>query len=223
MESKPRRQTPKPEAPRPAPRLYLVTPQVADAREFIGVISGAFANADVAAVLLRLAPGDERTLINRVKTLAPVIQTAGAALIVEGYPEIVAHSGADGAHLQSIEAFEEAVSRLKPERIAGAGGLRTRHDAMTAAERGADYVMFGEPDADGKRPSFDAVLERVAWWAEVFEIPSVAWAGRMEEIGELGAAGADFIAVGDFVFADPRGLPAALAEAMSLLTASVPA
>lgn len=220
MESKTRS---KPETPRPAPRLYLATPPVADARAFLGTISGAFANADVAAVLLRLEPGDERTLINRVKTVAPPIQSTGAALIVDGHPEIAAHGGADGAHLTGIEAFEAAVTRLKPDRIAGAGGLYTRHDAMTVAERGTDYVMFGEPDEDGKRPSFDAVLERVAWWSEVFEIPCVAWASNMEEVGGLGAAGADFVAVGDFVFADPRGLAAALADAMSRLSASAPA
>jgi thiamine-phosphate pyrophosphorylase len=223
MESKTKQQAPKPDAPRIPPRLYLVTPPVADVRAFLGIISGAFANADVAAVLLQLGPADERTLINRVKAVGPPIQSTGAALIVEGHPEIIAHGSADGAHLADIEAFEEAVSRLKPERIAGVGGLHTRHDAMTAAERGADYVMFGEPDADGKRPSLDAVLERVAWWSEVFEIPCVAWAGSMEDIAELGAAGADFVAVGDFVFADPRGLAAALADAMSRLSASVPA
>ena len=221
MESKARKS--KPEAPRPAPRLYLVTPPVADAKAFLGTISGAFANADVAAVLLRLAESDERTLINRVKAVGPAIQSTGVALIVEGHPEIVAHSGADGAHLTGIEVFEAAVTRLKPERIAGVGGLHTRHDAMTAAERSADYVMFGEPDEDGKRPSLDAVLERVAWWSEVFEIPCVGWASSMEEVSELGAAGADFVAVGDFVFADPRGLAAALADAMSRLSASVPA
>ena len=56
---------------------------------------------------------------------------------------------------------------LKPKYIAGCGGLATRHDAMLAGESGADYVMFGEPDRDGHRPRFEAVLERVAWWAEV--------------------------------------------------------
>ena len=213
----------KPEAPRPAPRLYLVTPQVADARAFAATITGAFANADVAAVLLRLAPGDDRTLINRVKTVGPPIQSTGAALIIDGHPAIVAHASADGAHLSGIEEFEAAVPRLKPDRIAGAAGLHSRHDAMLAAERGADYVMFGEPDEEGKCPSLEAVLERVTWWSEVFEMPCVAWASRMEDIAELAAAGADFVAVGDFVFEDPRGLAAALGDAMSRLAASVPA
>ena len=60
-----------------------------------------------------------------------------------------------------LPTSRSALSTLKPDRIAGIGGLETRHDAMVAAERGADYVMFG----DNARPSLDAVIERVAWWA----------------------------------------------------------
>ena len=138
----------------------------------------AMASADVAAVLLRLADADERSLINLVKEIAPVVQRRDAALILAGRDDIVARSGADGAHLGNVEALRDAVSRLKPKSIAGVGGLHTRHDAMAAAEAGADYVMFGEPDAAGRRPSFDAIIDRVEWWAEVFEIPCVAYAAR---------------------------------------------
>ena len=83
---------------------------------------------------------------------------------------------------------------------------------MLAAEVGADYVMFGEPDEDGNRPSFEAIAERVAWWAEVFEIPCVGFAASLDEVEPLAQAGADFIAVGDCVFADARGCAAALAD-----------
>jgi len=107
---------------------------------------------------------------------------------------------------------------LKPNYIAGAGGLRSRHDAMVAAEAGADYVMFGEPDAAGHSPSRDAVIERVAWWAEVFEIPCVGYATALDDIDALVAAGADFVAVGDALFDDPRGPKAAAAEAAARLS-----
>ena len=60
---------------------------------------------------------------------------------------------------------------------------------MLAAEAGADYVMFGEPDAAGERPSFEAIEERVAWWAEVFEIPCVGFAAAPEEVAPLATAG----------------------------------
>ena len=153
---------PKNPAPRPAPRLYLMTPPVADASAFSDQLASALDAGDVAAVLLRLAEADERTLINRVKALAPAVQDKGAALLLDGRANLVARGGADGAHLSGIADFTAALETLKPERIAGAGGLASRHDAMLAAEQGADYVMFGEPDPTGKCPAFAAVEERVA-------------------------------------------------------------
>ena len=170
----------------PAPRLYLVTPPVADATAFAAQLAAALAAGDVAAVLLRLAEADERTLINRAKALGAVVQDKDVALLLDGHADLVARAGADGAHLTGLAEFTEALGQLKPERIAGAGGLATRHDAMAAAEAGADYVMFGEPDDNGERPSFEAIEERVAWWAEVFEAPCVGFAASARRGGAAG-------------------------------------
>ncbi|ARP98371.1 thiamine phosphate synthase [Pseudorhodoplanes sinuspersici] len=207
-----------PDPQRPQPRLYLVTPVAADIASLKLDLLAALDSADIAAVLLRLPDEDDRSLINRVKALAPTVQRAGAALILEGHPAIVARGGADGAHLRSITEFEEVVNALKPDRIAGAGGLSTRHDAMIAAEGGADYVMFGEPNGADERPVLQAIAERVSWWAEVFEAPCVAYAGSFDDIAPLAEAGADFVALGDFIFADPRGIAIAVADAASRLT-----
>lgn len=214
---------PKQETPRPAPRLYLVTPPIEDAQAFAAPLEAALAAGDVAAVLLRLAPADERTLINRAKALGPAAQHRDAALILDGHADLVARAGADGAHLTGIGEFEAARATLKPERIAGAGGLRTRHDAMSAAEQDADYVMFGEPDMEGHRPAFAELEERVAWWAEVFEAPCVAYAASLDEVAPLVKAGADFIALGDFVWRDPRAVAATVAEARRQLGLPEPA
>ncbi|HEY0908852.1 MAG TPA: thiamine phosphate synthase, partial [Bradyrhizobium sp.] len=51
----------KPVPPRPAPRLYLATPVVDDPSELAASLTGVLAAADVAAVLLRLKPTDQRT------------------------------------------------------------------------------------------------------------------------------------------------------------------
>jgi thiamine-phosphate pyrophosphorylase len=202
----------KPVPPRPAPRLYLATPLVDDPTSLIASLAGVLAAADVAAVLLRLKPTDQRTMISRVKALAPVIQAAGAAALLEGNVELVACAGADGAHVIGIEAMEDALPSLKPDRIIGVGGLTTRHDSMAAGEAGADYVLFGEPDAKGQRPSVEAIAERLDWWAELFEPPCVGFAQSHEEAREFATAGADFVLVGEFIWADPRGAAAALAE-----------
>jgi thiamine-phosphate pyrophosphorylase len=198
---------------RPVPRLYLATPVVADPSSLIAGLPAVLATDDVAAVLVRLAPTDQRTMIARIKALAPAIQNSGAALLIDGPVELVARAGADGAHLAGIEAMQDALPTLKPDRIAGVGGLTTRHDSMAAGEAGADYVLFGEPDASGRRPSNDAISERLQWWAELFEPPCVGFAASIAEAGEFAAAGADFVLVGDFIWADPRGAAAALMDA----------
>jgi thiamine-phosphate pyrophosphorylase len=203
---------PKQTAPRPAPRLYLVTPQLADPSGFVGPLTAALEAGDVAAVLLRLADVDERTSINCAKALAPAVQNKDAALLLDGRPDLVARAGADGAHLTGLAAFSNAVGDLKPERIVGVGGLVTRHDAMLVAEQGADYVMFGEPTADGEGPAKAAIEDRVAWWAEVFEIPCVGFAASVEDVATLVAAGADFIALGDFLWRDPDSIAATMSQ-----------
>jgi thiamine-phosphate pyrophosphorylase len=208
------------ETRRPAPRLYL-THVVGAAGA--AALADALRAADVAAVLVSLPAADERSLINHVKALAPTVQGCGAALVLAGHAEIAAKAGADGAHLADVDEFQAALEFLKPDRIAGCGGLATRHDAMLAAETGADYVMFGEPAFDGERPSFDAVLERVAWWAEVFEIPCVGFAASLDEVEPLVAAGADFVALGDWVFGGDRDPASTVAEAAARLVVTEPA
>ena len=207
----------KPAPPRPRPRLYLATPEVDDPADLIGSLPGLLATADIAAVLLRLKPTDQRSMIARVKALAPVVQNSDAALLLDGHVELVARSGADGAHLTGIDAITEALGKLKPDWIVGAGGLFIRHDAMSAAEGGTDYVMFGEPDAQGERPTFETIVERVSWWAEVFEAPCVAYAGSLDEIAALVAAGADFIALGDWLWNDPQHVAQTVAATVPLL------
>jgi thiamine-phosphate pyrophosphorylase len=202
---------------RPLPRLYLATPEVEDPSPLVSSLPGLIAGADIAAVLLRLKMVDQRSMISRIKTLAPAIQNAGAALLLDGRDldnnfELVARAGADGAHVNGLAALEEALPSLKPDRIAGIGGLATRHDSMTAGEKGADYVLFGEPDANGRRPSVDAVAERLDWWAELFEPPCIAYAASRDEAYAFVLAGADFILLGDAVWTDPHGTSAALAE-----------
>ena len=199
--------------PRPLPRLYLATPDRGRPFSAGRKPAGLLAGADIAAVLLRLKPADPRSMISRVKAFAPAVQDGGTALLLEGNAELVARAGADGAHLTGIEAMQEALPTLRPDRIAGVGGLITRHNSMAAGEAGADYVLFGEPNANGARPSADAIAERLQWWAELFEPPCVGFAATFDEAGEFADAGADFVLVGDLIWADPRGAAAALMDA----------
>jgi thiamine-phosphate pyrophosphorylase len=207
---------------RPPPRLYLVTPELDDTASFARELDATLDAADIAAVLLRLADADERALINRAKTVAAAVQRRDIALLLEGRADMVGKVGADGAHLSGIEAFAAALPNLKPDRIAGAGGLRSRHDAMLAGESGADYVLFGEPDRRGNRPQLGAVEDRVKWWADLVEVPCIGYAGEADEVRLLAQAGADFVALGDWIWTHPQGAAAAVTMAATALAEPAP-
>ena len=197
-----------------SPRLMLVTPPVADAEAMAFRLMQAMAGGDLAAVLLRLSPGDDRSRIERVKRLAGPVQANNVALVVEDNALVAARGGADGVHLTGgPAAVTEARSSLKSERIIGIGGLRARHDAMDAGEAGVDYVMFGEPRPDGSLPPLAAVVERAGWWAEIFETPCVAYAPDAESIPALVETGAEFVALGAWAFDEGQDIRALVEQA----------
>ncbi len=170
-----------PPTPPDPPRcsLYLVTPRLsaatatAFAKSFIEVLAAASA----ASALVRLAPGAAGDAKAIVAPLVGAAVSAGCALVLEDDARLAARLGMDGVHVAgAAEALDEALASLKPERIVGAGALRMRDEAMTAGEKGADYVMFGEPRGSTPPMPLELLLERVGWWAEIFEPPCVAYA-----------------------------------------------
>jgi thiamine-phosphate pyrophosphorylase len=206
----------------PASRLYLITPLLDDA-SFAPRLAEACAAGNVAAVLLRLAPSDERGLINQVKALVPAVQEHGAAALVsvEGEADlatVAARGGADGVHTTGAGTpVRDLRERLKGERAIGVGGIRTKDDAMVLGEAGVDYLMFGEPRPDGFLPAFETTLERAAWWAEIFETPGVAFAPGLDDVAALSETGIEFVALGDAVWSHPEGPAKAVEAAMRSL------
>ncbi|MBS7540212.1 thiamine phosphate synthase [Ancylobacter lacus] len=207
------------EPARHAPRLFLILPaQAVAGAGGLGALAGILRKAgevvDIAAVMLRLAPGETTASAARLAPLVAAIHDISAACLVEGSLDLVGTLDADGAHLDGIAALNAALPALRPHRIAGAGGLRTKHDAMSAGEAGADYVMFGEADAGGRTVPFDTVLERTEWWAQLFELPCVAYARTMDEVAALVAVGTDFVAVDALLLDAPETGARALAAAL---------
>ncbi len=208
----------------PPTQLVLVTPVIDAVDAFAGILEAALSGGPVAAVIARFAAADERGLVNAVKALAPAVQAQGTALVVDAPPAVVARGGADGCHLTFDERLlADAVASLAPQRMVGVAGLKSRDDAMLAGEKGADYVMFGEPmlsrhaERNGLLPPFHAVLERVGWWAELFEVPVIGFAPDMEGAAALSGAHADFVALGDPVWSHAAGPQAAVREALAAL------
>ncbi|MFO1150810.1 MAG: thiamine phosphate synthase [Alsobacter sp.] len=212
-------------------RLVLATPRplggqrgfqpAAWADDLARSLGAAFEGGPVDAVLLSLPGLDERSLVKLLKPIVALGQEKGAAMLLVDAPDIVARAGADGVHVSRPEALQGALDMLKPhDRIVGVGGVRARHDAMEAAEAGADYVLFGEPDEDGQCPPLPAVLERAAWWAEVFQTPCVAYAPGLGDVAAMAATGCEFVALGEAAFGHAEGPAAAIRSALAAISAA---
>ena len=199
----------------PRTRLFLVTAPLSSAARGLPAITAALAAGDVACLLLRLAPAAERDRKEIVKGLATIIQDNGTALLLED-PRLAGHTGADGVHCSGAdEPFAAALDAMKPDRIVGAGALASRDDAMRAGESGADYVMFGDAGFAAEVPDADTVAETAAWWAEIFNVPCVAFARSLGDVEALALTGAEFVALAGAVWDDPRGPGPAVAEAQA--------
>jgi thiamine-phosphate pyrophosphorylase len=197
------------------PRLYLITPPLSDFTAFAPLFDATLAACDIACVLLRTEAHDDGDRKKIIRALAPIAQAHGAACLIANEPQLAVRADADGVHMEATgERLKAALSALQPNRIVGAGGLTTRDAAMTAGEAGVDYLMFGAPDCVEPHAS---IVERVAWWAEIFNVPCVGYAHDLVGAADLVRAGADFIALGDAVFSDPRGAPAALRDAAAIV------
>jgi thiamine-phosphate pyrophosphorylase len=202
--------------------LYLVTPllSAANAAAFAKSFAEALEGAPIAGALIRLAPDP---LANTEAVAAPFLRAgmeADCAVLIENDVRLAAQLGADGVHVAGADAdLVAAIKRLKPTRIVGAGSLRSRDEAMTAGEMGADYVMFGESHSGARTMSLASLIERVAWWAEIFETPCVAYADTIAAAGTLGDAGADFVALGEAIWGSSS--PAAATREAQALIAGV--
>ena len=194
-------------------RFHLVLPAVTIAAELLARLDAAMSAGDIASVFLPVKDPSDRAGKDFVKAVVALVQERGAALLIED-PRLAARLGADGVHLRRTDSeMSDALDSLKPERIVGVGGLLSRDDAMRAGEAGADYLMFGET-ADGTvSPDRAATLEQVGWWAEIFNIPCIGFAAELGDVENLAAAGAEFVALADAVWRDPRGPAAAIKEA----------
>ena len=206
-----------------APRLFLVSPLLDDADSFVPLLEEAIGAGDIASLLVRLATRDPSLAKKIVRQIAETAQPAGVALIVEGDSQLASRAGADGVQVGGPAEADAIAGARKAgdDRIVGVAGLASRDDAMTAGELEVDYLMFGEPAPDGFIRPLDWRLERIAWWAEIFNVPCVAFAASLDEVRPLAKAGADFVALSDAVWAHEGGPGVAVAIAGQALAAAI--
>ncbi|HEX4297318.1 MAG TPA: thiamine phosphate synthase [Devosia sp.] len=187
-------------------QIFLIAPAGADAPACLLRLREALAATAVAVLLLPRGGRSEGSYKTLVKGVVGAAQAAGVAVLIEGEPGLVRMLGADGLHVEGdVGDVRAATAALKPDYIVGAGAIASRHDAMSKAELGPDYIFFG-PLSGARDPE---QREMARWWAEIMEVPSVL--SDPAATGETATSeGAEFIGLGDSLWGAPEGVTARL-------------
>lgn len=183
------------------PQIYLVTPPDFDPDVYPDRLAAVLDGIDVACVRLALATRDEDRIARAADALRQVAHARDVAIVIESHLLLVARHGLDGVHLtDGARTVRHARKELGGDAIVGAFCRTSRHDGMTAAEAGADYVAFGPlgqtPLGDGAVVDYDLF----AFWSEAIEVPVVAEGALTEAlIAQFGPV-TDFFGVGDEIW-----------------------
>ena len=200
-------------------QLYVCAVAGADPQQV-----AAHLDAAGAATLLVAAREGSALTAAEARPLVELAQKKDIAALIEGDAQLARTLRADGVHLpwsKDIAArYAEAREILGTRYIVGVDVGRSRHDAMSFAEDGADYIAFGiPPHVEDRASAAERRLELIFWWSEIFEVPCVAFdVESAEDATALAAAGADFVAMrlgADLASADSAKLASAVAEAAS--------
>jgi thiamine-phosphate pyrophosphorylase len=171
-------------------RLYLMLSTASPVCRSRDALLSIIEAGDVACLMLRR---DADATVEDVRAIAALAQTRDVAVLVEDDPDLANEIRADGVHVNAgLEAYDNVRRTLPDDSIVGVDAAGSRHKAMEAGERGADYVVFPADDD-----------ELVTWWTTIFQVPCVALAdgpgdATMAAIGR----GAEFIALDGTGWAD---------------------
>ena len=205
-------------------RIVLIAPPSGFAGDFDRRLADALAGGDVASILLPAYDLDDQAFQAIAERVVPVAQDKGVAAVVAGDSRIAGRVHADGIHVEGRkEQLADAIDRMQDKMMVGAGGAKTRDDALALGEERPDYLFFGRFGYDNTPAPHPRNLNLGRWWAEMIEIPCIVLGGS--EVGSVEAVattGAEFVALSSAVFADGVDAAAAIGRANELLDQTAP-
>lgn len=204
-------------------RLVLIIPPDATAG-FEQKLVSALEAGDVASLLIPRYDLDEDAFQKLAERLVRIAQERDVAAIVAGDPRVANRVKADGMHMEDGKsALADAISRNGGKMTVGAGGAKTRDDALDLGEEQPDYIFFGRFGYDNKPEPHPRNLALGRWWAEMISIPCIVLGGNdTASVREVAETGAEFVALCFAVFGEGRDAAAEVAKANALLDEHAP-
>jgi thiamine-phosphate pyrophosphorylase len=183
------------------PQIYLITPPEIDLDIFPDRLARVLDAHEVACVRLALATRDEDRLGRAADAVREVAHARDVAVVIEAHLRMVERHGLDGVHLtDGARSVRKVRADLGGDAIVGAYCGVSKHDGMTAAEIGADYVSFGPVGRTALGTGEAAPFALFEWWSEVIEVPVVAEGALDEALVATLSPVTDFFGIGEEVW-----------------------
>jgi len=193
-------------------KIYLISPPKID-DSFLGNLNLALKTRKVPVFQLRIKGyGDEDVVLigGKVMNICHQYQTL---FILNDRLDLALKIGADGVHFGDNDGDILLARKNSPENfIIGASCYESKHSAVEAVEKGANYISFGSFFPSSTKNSKGNPSPNILQWCnEIFDIPVVAIGGiTAENCQDLVRAKADFLAVISYVWNNKNGVEWAL-------------
>jgi thiamine-phosphate pyrophosphorylase len=183
------------------PQIYLVTPPAFDPEPFGDRLAAVLDAHEVACLRLAMAGRDLDAISRAADATRAIAHARDVALVIETHAVLVPKLGLDGVHLtDGGRSVRKLRKDLGADAIIGAACGVTRHEGISAAEAGADYVAFFPVGDTGLGDGSRAAEDLFDWWSEMIEVPVVAEGGLTADlVARLGPV-TDFFAVGEEIW-----------------------
>ncbi len=184
------------------PRLYVITPDEVDTQRLLGQLELAL-KGGAALVQYRNKKADVALRLEQAQAIHRLCREHDVPLIINDHLDLALQINAEGLHLGGDDGdLVAARAALGPDKWLGASCYNRLELAQQALAAGASYVAFGAMFSSSTKPN--AVVAEMAVLTQaqgLFNCPICAIGGiTAENIGQVRAAGADWVAVIGSVF-----------------------
>ena len=183
------------------PQITLITPPSLDLDLFPDQLAAVLDGVEIACVRLSLASKDQDLIARTADALRLVAHARDVAIVVDTHLMLVERLGLDGVHLpDGARTIRKARKDLGPDAIVGAWCGATRHDGISAAEAGADYVAFGPIGTTALGTGTQVDFALFDWWSEMIEVPVIAEGALTAELVAKFGPVTDFFGIGEEIW-----------------------
>lgn len=183
------------------PQITLITPPTFALEVFPTTLARVLDGAEIACLRLSLASKDADVLSRAADACREVAHARDVAIVVDNHIGLAERLGLDGVHLtDGARTVRKARKDLGADAIVGAFCGATRHEGISAAEAGVDYVAFGPVGTTGLGDGSLADRELFQWWSEMIEVPVIAEGGLTAELVAAFGPITDFFGIGEEIW-----------------------